>query len=76
MAKFIIAFIALIIISVPNTFAQCALCTKTAQGFNPEAAKGVNAAILYLAFIPLGMLIAVFIYMYKSNKANGIFAKS
>jgi hypothetical protein len=60
----------IIIVAVNNAIAQCAMCTKTAQGLDPAAAKGINNAIIYLAVIPLAMILGVFYYMYRSAKAN------
>jgi hypothetical protein len=68
MAKRIFIFIFLFFISNVYTFAQCAMCTKTAQGLDRKAQEGINNAIIYLAVIPFGMLLSVFYYMYRSSK--------
>ncbi len=34
----------------------CSVCTKTAQGLGDKSAKGLNKGILYLAFLPLGIM--------------------
>ena len=41
---------------VPAHAQGCAVCTQTAQGLDDKSAKGLNGGILYLAFIPLGIL--------------------
>ena len=46
------------------------MCTKTAQGLDPKSAEGINNAIIYLALIPLSMILGVFYYMYRTSKAN------
>jgi hypothetical protein len=63
-------FIIAMIISFVQVDAQCAMCTKTAQGLNEDAAKDINVAILYLAFIPFAFLIAILYYVYRSRRAN------
>jgi hypothetical protein len=50
-----------------STFAQCSICTKTAQQLGEKPAKGMNAGILYLAAAPF--LIAGYIY-YRWRKNN------
>lgn len=37
------------------TFAQCSICTKTAQQLGEKPAKGMNTGILYLAFAPFAI---------------------
>ena len=36
--------------------AQCSVCTRTAQQLGEKPAKGLNAGILYLAFMPLALI--------------------
>lgn len=38
------------------TQAQCSICTKTASQLGEGPAKGLNAGILYMMFIPLGII--------------------
>jgi hypothetical protein len=47
------------------SIAQCALCTKTAQGLDEHAAHDINNAILYLAFIPFSMMVIGGFVWYK-----------
>jgi hypothetical protein len=70
MTKKKIFSLASLLIANGAAVAQCALCTKTAQGFDAKAAQGINMAIIYLAFIPLAMMLGVFYYMYKSSKSD------
>ncbi len=35
------------------SWAQCAICTKTANQLGDAPARGLNAAIIYLMFTPL-----------------------
>jgi hypothetical protein len=36
-----------------SSFAQCSICTKTAQQMGEKPAKALNAGIIYLAAAPL-----------------------
>jgi len=51
-----------------NTFAQCAMCTKTAAGLGDEAAEGLNNGIIFLAFTPLAILLTLGYLWYRKNK--------
>lgn len=46
--------------------AQCSICTRTAQQLGEEPAQGLNAGILYLAFIPFAIVGYVF-YRWRKN---------
>ena len=48
--------------------AQCSICTKTAQQLGEGPAKGLNSAILYLAFFPLLLIGFVGYRWWKINK--------
>ncbi|MGK2861340.1 MAG: hypothetical protein ACSLE0_05365 [Chitinophagaceae bacterium] len=48
--------------------AQCSICTKTAQQLGEGPAKGLNAAILYLAFMPLLLIGFIGYRWWKNNK--------
>lgn len=50
-----------------STWAQCSVCTRTAQQLGEEPAKGLNAGILYLAALPLTIIGVVF-YQWKKNR--------
>ena len=47
-----------------DTFAQCAMCRKNAEGSN--IAKGLNTGILYLMAIPYFMIAFIFREQIKS----------
>jgi hypothetical protein len=57
----------LLIIGEPAT-AQCSICTKTAQQLGEGPAKGLNSAILYLAFFPLLLIGFIGYRWWKINK--------
>ena len=48
--------------------AQCSICTKTAQQLGEGPAKGMNFAILYLAFFPLLLIGFIGYRWWKTNK--------
>ncbi len=51
--KRFISLVALLILQVQVLFAQCSVCTKTAEQLGEKPGKGLNAGILYLMLIPL-----------------------
>ena len=51
-----------------SAFAQCSICTKTAQQLGEGPAKGLNGAILYLAFTPLLLIGFIGYRWWKSNR--------
>ena len=48
--------------------AQCAVCTKTASTLDDNAAKGLNGGIIYLAFMPMTLILFIGYRWWKSNK--------
>ena len=48
--------------------AQCSICTKTAQQLGEGPAKGLNAAIIYLAFFPLVLIGFLGYRWWKTNR--------
>ena len=46
----------------------CSVCTKTAQGLDGKSAKGLNGGIIYLAFLPLGIMGTLAFMWWRSNK--------
>ncbi|MFC0774439.1 hypothetical protein [Terrimonas alba] len=53
--------------AAPST-AQCSICTKTAQQLGEGPAKGLNGAILYLAFTPFLIIGYIGYRWWKSNR--------
>jgi len=51
-----------------SAMAQCSICTKTAQQLGEGPAKGLNGAILYLAFTPLALIGYIGYRWWKSNR--------
>ncbi|MDP4264744.1 MAG: hypothetical protein Q8941_19610 [Bacteroidota bacterium] len=50
--------------------AQCSICTKTAQQLGEKPARGLNAGILYLAFMPLAIVGIISYRWWKVSKEN------
>ncbi|MCL6523604.1 MAG: hypothetical protein K6T34_02980 [Thermoflavifilum sp.] len=48
--------------------AQCSICTKTASDLNPNAARSLNAGILYLMITPLALVGFIGYRWWLSNK--------
>jgi hypothetical protein len=61
--------IVLCAISLQN-FAQCSLCTKTAQQLGEKPALGLNNGILYLMLTPFAIMGFISYRWWKSEKAR------
>ncbi len=48
--------ISFLLLGATRSFAQCSICTKTAQQLGEQPARGLNSGILYLAFAPLAIV--------------------
>ncbi len=51
-----------------SIYAQCSICTKTAQQLGDGPAQGMNSGIIYLAFIPLLVIGYVGFRWWKSER--------
>ena len=70
MKKYLLTVSLLIALS-PAIWAQgCSVCTKTAQGLDDKSAKGLNGGILYLAFLPLGIIGTVGYIWWRSRSSE------
>lgn len=49
-------------------FAQCSICTKTAQQLGEKPAQGLNSGIIYLAFTPFAIVGYIGYRWWKNNK--------
>lgn len=56
----------LIFISL-STYAQCALCTRTAQQLGEKPAQGLNSGILYLMLMPFALVGIIGYRWWRSN---------
>lgn len=58
----------LMVINMPDLMAQgCSLCTLDAAQQGPQAAKGLNAGILYIAAVPFALIGVIGYQWYKRN---------
>jgi len=48
----------------------CSVCTKTAAGLEDKSAKGLNGGIIYLAFVPIGIMGTLGLIWWRYNKNN------
>src|SRR5262245_2454882 len=64
---YLMLFCFLFLSAIP-AMAQCSICTKTAQQLGEGPAKGLNIAILYLAFIPFLIMGYIGYRWWKSNR--------
>ncbi len=53
-----------------QAFAQCSICTKTTQQMGDGPAKGFNTGILYLAFLPLALILFLGVRWWRNEKKN------
>ncbi|TAN18518.1 MAG: hypothetical protein EPN37_05215 [Chitinophagaceae bacterium] len=58
----------LILINIPEVTAQgCSICSLDAAQQGPDAAKGLNAGILYIAAVPFALIGVIGYQWYKHN---------
>lgn len=71
MKKFTIIFLLLVHLQFfvqPSAYAQCSLCTKTAQQLGEKPAQGLNSGILYLMIMPFALVGFIGFRWWKNNK--------
>ena len=64
----IVLIIFFIAMGIGPAAAQCSVCTKTAMQLGEKPAQGLNQGILYLMFIPFGIVGFIAFRWWKSNK--------
>jgi hypothetical protein len=52
-------------------YAQCSICTRTAQQLGERPAKALNKGIIYLAITPLALFGLLGYRWWKSNRDPG-----
>ena len=65
----LLALLCVMLIPVANG-QGCAVCTKTAAGLDDKSARGLNAGILYLALLPLGLMGTLGYVWWRSNRKS------
>lgn len=70
MKKCFVIFSLFIIFSLlfQHGYAQCAMCTKTAQQLGEKPALGLNNGILYLMLAPFVIVAVIGFRWWKNNK--------
>ena len=69
--KCFIGLAALGLLQINVLFAQCSVCTKTAEQLGEKPAQGLNAGILYLMTVPLLFIaIVVFRFVKRERRAT------
>lgn len=62
----------LVLCAFTELWAQgCSMCTATAGNLSQEKAEGLNAGIVYLALMPLTLIISIGLWWYKKSKNSG-----
>lgn len=69
MKKLVIATILAFCTPALSNAQGCSVCSKTASGRGDKAANGLNGGIIYLAFLPLGIIGTLGYVWWKHNKA-------
>ena len=63
----LILLMAFLLTAANETFAQCSICTKTAQQLGHKPAKALNTGIIYLMVAPLAIIGVVGLRWWKNN---------
>jgi hypothetical protein len=58
----------LLVLFTLQGMSQCAMCTKTAASLDDKAAKGLNSGIIYLAFMPMTLILVIGYRWWKANR--------
>lgn len=71
MKKFVLLLLVVVLttVAVP-VFAQCSVCTRTAQQMGEKGARGLNAGILYLAFTPLALVGGIGLWWWRKTQVS------
>jgi hypothetical protein len=48
----------------------CAVCSNTAAALDDKGARGLNGGIIYLAFLPLTIMLTLGYIWWRANKSN------
>lgn len=66
-----VLFVFLFVLMAGAAMAQgCSVCTKTASELGEKGAKGLNVGIVYLAFIPLGIIGTLGFMWWRSHRES------
>jgi hypothetical protein len=48
----------------------CAVCSNTSAALDDKGARGLNGGIIYLAFLPLTIMLTLGYIWWRANKSN------
>lgn len=65
---FILLLVALLLLNSSELWAQCSVCTKSAQQMGEKPALGLNRGILYLMLSPFIIVGVIGFRWWKNNK--------
>ncbi len=51
-----------------ESYSQCSVCTQTTGDLEESAARGLNMGIVYLAMLPLSIILVIGYIFYKKTK--------
>ncbi len=51
-----------------SAYSQCSVCTQTTGNLEESAARGLNMGIVYLAMLPLTIILVIGYIFYKKTK--------
>ena len=68
MKKWYLLLLVILLFCADAVFAQCSVCTRTAQQLGEKPAKGLNSGILYLALTPLALMGFIAYNWIKKNR--------
>ena len=68
--KIVFSIMAVLLINIlmSSVFAQCSICTKTAEQLGEGPAHSLNKGILYLMFTPLAIMTYIGIKWWRKEK--------
>ena len=65
-----LSLISILLLVMNIAYSQCVMCTKTAESLDDKGAQGLNGGIIYLAFMPLTIIIIIGYKWHKANKGT------
>lgn len=68
--KYFLVYLLLFFFNINQSWAQCSLCTKTAQQLGEKPGLGMNNGILYLMATPLIIMAIIGIRWWRSENRN------
>jgi hypothetical protein len=71
MLRFLL-FASTVLVQTQPLFAQCSICTKTAQQLGQGPASALNTGILYLMFAPLAIMAFIGFRWWKNEQKNSV----